>query len=72
MSDSADKQVIEQPDSFEKELRDLINKHSMERFSNTPDWVLARLLVRTLDAYASAVPWISPFVNEAVSLQRDE
>lgn len=67
MSDFADEQVIEQPDSFEKELCDLINKHGMERFSNTPDWVLASLLVRTLNAYASAVQWISPFVNVKVS-----
>jgi hypothetical protein len=69
MSNFVDEQVIEQPASFEKELCDLINKHSMERFSNTPDWVLARLLVRTLDAYASAVPWISPSVNEVVKAQ---
>lgn len=41
--------------TFGDELRALINRHSVENESNTPDWILAKLLLRTLDAYAEAV-----------------
>lgn len=37
--------------NFERELQQLINKYSIENDSNTPDWVLARLLCRTLDIF---------------------
>ena len=44
---------------FEQELSSLINRHSQENVSNTPDFLLARFLVGCLDSY-----------NE-VALQRD-
>jgi len=37
--------------SFEDELTDLINKHSMENCSNTPDYILAAYLCRCLEAF---------------------
>jgi hypothetical protein len=40
---------------FEKELRAVINRHSAENFSNTPDFVLANFLLRCLDAWTAAV-----------------
>ena len=55
-----DEPVTEASPTFELELCDLINRHDMERFSNTPDWVLALMLVRMLDAYASATHWVRP------------
>ena len=67
---SVDAPVAEATPTFERELCDLINRHGMERLGNTPDWVLARLLIRTLDAYASAVVWASPFVNVAAERER--
>jgi len=39
---------------FEKELSDLINKHSIENNSNTPDFLLAKYLIGCLTVYASA------------------
>ena len=33
---------------FENDLRDLLNKHSMENASNTPDFILAQYLVTCL------------------------
>jgi len=39
---------------FEKELQDLLNRHSKENESNTPDIILASFLVDCLDAYNSA------------------
>lgn len=36
---------------FERELTTLINIHSMEQESNTPDYILARLMVGTLELY---------------------
>lgn len=40
---------------FEKELERLINRHSMENASNTPDWILAQYLKVCLDAFDQAV-----------------
>lgn len=40
---------------FEKELTCLINRHSIEGGSNTPDFILARHLVNCLNAYTAAV-----------------
>lgn len=40
---------------FEKELEALINKHSKETESDTPDFILAQYLRGCLDNYAKAV-----------------
>lgn len=46
--------IVEQPQevvdnrTFEEELRGLINKHSREEGSNTPDWILADFLIGCL------------------------
>lgn len=42
-------------EQFEKELAELINKHSIENGSNTPDFVLAAYLVRCLEALNSCI-----------------
>jgi len=39
---------------FISELRNLINKHSMENASNTPDFILARYLTNCLRAWNQA------------------
>ena len=36
---------------FKEELEILINKHSMENDSNTPDWVLAHYLMGCLEVF---------------------
>ena len=38
-------------DEFQKELEALINKHSMENASNTPDFLLAEFLANCLRAF---------------------
>lgn len=40
---------------FEKALTELINKHSMESESNTPDFILAQYILTCLSAYKNAV-----------------
>lgn len=40
---------------FERELAALINKHSLEGGSDTPDFVLAQYLRRCLEAFDLAV-----------------
>ena len=40
---------------FERELRDLLNKHSQENESDTPDYVLARYLTDCLEVFHQAV-----------------
>lgn len=37
--------------TFEKELEHLINKHSMENGSDTPDFILAEYLVNQLEVF---------------------
>ena len=41
--------------TFREELRDLINKHSMENGSNTPDHILADYLLTCLDNFGKIV-----------------
>ena len=36
--------------SFAQELAELINRHGIDNDLNTPDWILANLLVSTLNA----------------------
>jgi hypothetical protein len=38
-------------DDFRKELETLINRHSLENGSNTPDFILANYLVACLKAF---------------------
>jgi hypothetical protein len=40
---------------FQKELEDLINKYSLERFSKTPDFILAKYMADCLHAFNQAV-----------------
>lgn len=42
-------------DAFEKDLEHLINKHSLENDSNTPDFILAHYLVECLHNLNDAV-----------------
>ena len=41
--------------NFENELKQLINRYSMESGSDTPDFILARYLQGCLDAFDLAV-----------------
>ncbi len=38
-------------DQFQKDLEEVINKHSMENGSNTPDFILAHYLVDCLKSF---------------------
>lgn len=40
---------------FERELSGLLNKYSLENKSNTPDFILARYMVKCLNAYNKAI-----------------
>ena len=48
---------LEEVTEFEKELSSLINKHSAEQKSDTPDFVLAAYLNDCLTAYNKTVAW---------------
>jgi hypothetical protein len=41
--------------TFDEELQQLINKHSQENISNTPDFILATYLANCLKAFNQAV-----------------
>ncbi len=40
--------------TFKEELEELINKHSLESESDTPDFILAHYLVNCLDVFNTA------------------
>jgi len=41
--------------TFEKELRELVNKHSIENGSDTPDFILAQYMFSCLSNYQNTV-----------------
>lgn len=41
--------------SFERELAEVINRHSMENGSDTPDFLLAEYLLSCIESYNRAV-----------------
>jgi len=45
----------EPPGSFPEELKNLINKHSLEGGSNTPDFILAEYLKQCLETFDMCV-----------------
>jgi hypothetical protein len=45
----------EPPTDLEREIRQVLNRHSAENYSNTPDFVLANFLLRSMDAFTTAV-----------------
>ena len=47
--------VLPESSAFQDEIRNLINKHSKENGSDTPDFILAEYLVRCLDVFDWAV-----------------
>lgn len=53
-------------ESFEKELTELINRHSMENGSDTPDFILANYLINCLANWNFAIlsreTWYGRFV----------
>lgn len=42
-------------EAFRKDLQDVINRHSMENGSNTPDYLLAEYLIMCLAAFNAGV-----------------
>lgn len=41
--------------AFEEQLRELINRESLENKSDTPDWILSAYLMACLDAFNRGV-----------------
>lgn len=49
---------------FESDLRDLINKHSRENESDTPDFILAKFLIDCLEAYEETIKRREDWLND--------
>lgn len=47
--------TIEEPPDLGNEIRSVLNRHSAENVSNTPDYVLASFLMDCLTAFEAAV-----------------
>jgi hypothetical protein len=63
-------------EQFKEELEHLINKHSMENGSNTPDFVLTDYLMGCLDNFnriiQSREKWYGRVVKEPVCVKGDD
>ena len=49
---------------FREELTDLVNRHSMENGSNTPDYILAIFMCNCLKAFDQAVTFRTDWYGE--------
>jgi hypothetical protein len=58
--------------AFRDELEKLINRHSMENGSSTPDFILADFLNQCLIAFDSAVQRREGFYGRATELNMEE
>ena len=47
--------VLPESSAFQDEIRAVINKHSKEKGSDTPDFILAEYLVRCLETFDYAI-----------------
>jgi hypothetical protein len=54
MNDIPESLVINEP-SFERELSQLVNKHSKDADANTPDFILAEYIKESLELFRRAV-----------------
>ena len=54
---SVDRSQHEKRSAFEAELKQLINRHSLENGSDTPDFILAAYLVDCLDTFNRISVW---------------
>jgi hypothetical protein len=59
------------PSDFETELAAILNKHSMDVVTNTPDFILARHLIRDLDTYRETKQESDKFHNSNMKAAND-
>ena len=58
--------------SLYQEVREVINKHSIENRSNTPDFILSQYLMACLNAFESAVNQREKWHNRITPTQKEE
>jgi hypothetical protein len=58
--------------AFERELAELLNKHSRESFSSTPDFLIARFLIGCLKSYETAMLANTKWHSEGIPVPWDE
>jgi len=59
-------------DQFKHELRELLNRHSMENGSDTPDFILANYLCDCLEAWNLSVTQRSGWYKRSAELTPDK
>lgn len=63
MNDTNQTQHGEVKPDFRQELKKLINKHSQEQYSNTPDFILVEYILMCLQVYGNTVNRRDGFYN---------
>ena len=63
MNDANQLQTVEVKPDFRQELKQLINKHSQEQYSNTPDFILVEYILMCLQVYGNTVNRRDEFYN---------
>lgn len=61
-------EVTERVSEFERELEELVNRHSLENITGTPDFILAGFLKGALTAFETAVIHRAAWRGESVEL----
>lgn len=54
---------------LERELSALLNKHGMDNATNTPDFILARHIIRDLDTYRETTAEVKRWSSDNVRTQ---
>lgn len=57
-----------EPSQFEKDIAAVINKHSVENDSNTPDFILAQYVRQCLEAFAVASRWREQWYGKSLRI----
>jgi hypothetical protein len=63
-------EAVQEELNFRDELKKLLNKHSRENSSGTPDFILANFLARCLDAYDQTLIEREQFYGRATNPTR--
>ncbi len=58
-------------EALAKELSDVVNKHGVDNYSGTPDWVLANMLVDFLESYGTWVRVRDQMVEGSIPEKED-
>lgn len=64
--------TVAAPDTLQSEIADVLNRHSRENESNTPDFILAGVMIAALTAFEEASRHRETWYGSALSINPDD